>query len=670
MRPSDLALLRTPGVPTVSPDGRIAVVAVEWVDLEADEYRSQLWAVPVDGSAPARPLTSGQRDTDPAFSPDGRWLAYLHTEPGGHPQIQVLPAAGGAARRLTAHHLGAGAPVWAPDSRRVAYVARVPEPGRYGTVAGVDPAAEPPRLITTLRYRLDGVGFLRDRPSQVFVLDLPADFADDTAPLPEPVQVTRGGADCADVAWHPGGAELAFVSATHERADRDLVRDLHTVRPDGSALRRVTDSRAGCARPAYTPDGVSLVVTAIPDLGPEGLDFAARQAVPCRVPVDGGPLVPLLDPDRHHRGDRTPVTVLADGAVLVGVERQGAVDLLRVPLDGGAPEILVDGAFTVRGIAAAAGVVVATVAHDRSAGELLSITDGGRRLLTGFGRALGGTGRLHRMVERTATAPDGYPVHGWVTTPPGPGPHPVLLTVHGGPFHQHGWSLLDETQVLVSAGYAVVQCNPRGSSGYGAAHGRAIRGAWGGLDADDVLAFLDAALTDPALDGHRVGIMGASYGGYLTALLIGRTGRFAAAVVEGAFTDPVSFVGSADIGWYFADQYLGTDPDRLAAQSAIAHAGAISTPTLVIHAEEDWRTPLEQGQRLYVHLLRRGVPAELLLFPGEGHELSRTGRPRHRLARFEHILRWWARWLPTPQNGGDGNGDATTPSAARPPGTG
>src|SRR4051812_10922739 len=150
MRPIDLALLRTPGVPTVSPDGRIAVVAVSRLDLDADEYLSQLWAVPTDGSAPARAITTGHRDSAPAFSPDGRWLAYLSAEPKGRPQLHVLPAAGGAPRRLTEHPLGAGAPVWSPDSRRVAYTARVPEDGRYGTAEGVGPEAEPPRLITTL----------------------------------------------------------------------------------------------------------------------------------------------------------------------------------------------------------------------------------------------------------------------------------------------------------------------------------------------------------------------------------------------------------------------------------------------------------------------------------------------------------------------------------------
>jgi dipeptidyl aminopeptidase/acylaminoacyl peptidase len=657
MRPNDLALLRTPGVPTVSPDGRMAVVAVARPDLDADEYRSQLWAVPTDASAPARPLTSGHQDSAPAFSPDGRWLAYLSAEPGGKPQLHVLPTAGGAGRRLTDHHLGAGAPVWSPDSRRLAYTARVPEPGRYGTAEGVAPAAEPPRLITTLQYRRDGVGFLDDQRSQVFVLDLPEDFADDTLPAPEPVQVTTGDADSTDVTWRPDGGELAFVSARHPHADRDLVRDVYAVAPDGQGLRRVTGSTGDCAVPAYDATGRTIYVTAVPDLGPEGLDFVARQAVPCRVDAAGGVLEPLLDPEVDHRGDETPATVLADGALLVGVQRRGAVELLRVPLDGGAPESLVEGPFTVRSFAVGGGVVVAVVAHDRSAGELISITPGGRRLLTGFGRRLGETGRVHRTDEWTATAPDGYPVHGWVTTPSGPGPHPVLLSIHGGPFAQYGWTLFDETQTYVSAGYAVVQCNPRGSSGYGSAHGRAIRGAFGELDATDVLAFLDAALEDPRLDADRVGVMGGSYGGYLTTVLIGRTNRFAAAVSERAFLDPVSFVGSSDIGWSFPEQYLGADPARIAAQSALTGAPGITTPTLVIHSEEDWRCPLEQGARLYVELKRRGVPSELLLFPGEGHELSRSGRPRHRLARLEHVLRWWARWLPTPQNSGPGTAE-------------
>jgi dipeptidyl aminopeptidase/acylaminoacyl peptidase len=634
VRPDDLALLRTPGVPTVSPDGRMAVVAVGRPDLGDDAEGSRLWAVPTDGSAPARPLTPGPCDTDPVFSPDGRWLAYRGAEPGGSPQLHLLPTAGGAPRRLTDAPLGVVRPVWSPDSRRLAYTARVPEVDR----SGADRAAQPPRLVTTLRWQADGVGVVADRHSHVFVLDLPPDGEDDGTPLPPPRQVTVGAADDTDVTWSPDGAELAFVSARHARADRDLVRDVYAVPAAGGTLRRVTDGRADCSLPAYDPSGDRIWLTARLDLGRDGLDVVGRGATLCRVAVSGGTLEPVLDTVCTDRGDATPATVLAGGAAYLGVRRRGAVELLRVPLDGGPPEALVDGPFTVHGVAAAGGVVVATVGHDRSAGELIAVTPGRRRLLTGFGRALGATGRLHRSEERTAPAPDGAEVSGWVTFPDGPRPHPVLLSLHDGPHRQDGWSLSVDTQVLVSAGYAVVRCAPRGSSGYGQAHARAVRGAGGTVDADDVVAFLDAVLEDPGLDPERVGVMGSGYGGWLATVLTGQATRFAAAVVEGALTDPGGLVGSSDVGWWFVDQYLGADPP--------ARSAHLTTPTLVVHGEDDRRFPPEQGMRLYVELKRRGVPTELLLFPGEGSDLGRTGRPRHRQARLEHLLRWWARWLP------------------------
>ncbi|MCG2803316.1 MAG: prolyl oligopeptidase family serine peptidase [Cellulomonas sp.] len=222
--------------------------------------------------------------------------------------------------------------------------------------------------------------------------------------------------------------------------------------------------------------------------------------------------------------------------------------------------------------------------------------------------------------------------------------------IHGGPYAQFTCALFDEVQVLAGAGYAVVYGNPRGSSGAGRAHGRAIERRMGTVDTDDVLALLDEALVADDLDGTRVGVMGGSYGGYLSAWLTTRTGRFAAAIVERGFLDPVSFAGSSDIGWFFGLRYVGdhaTDPELVAAQSPMAHVGAVSTPTLVIHSEQDLRCPVEQGQRWFTELRRRGVDARLLLFPGEGHELSRSGRPRHRRARFEHVLAWWAEHLPT-----------------------
>jgi len=253
--------------------------------------------------------------------------------------------------------------------------------------------------------------------------------------------------------------------------------------------------------------------------------------------------------------------------------------------------------------------------------------------------------------ELTFASPDGYPVHGWLVMPEGSGPHPVLLNIHGGPFAQFTGALFDEAQVYAGAGYAVLMCNPRGSAGYGQAHGRSIKERMGTVDMQDVLAFLDGALEKfEELDGGALGIMGGSYGGYLTAWTISHDHRFKGAIVERGFLDPVSFTGSADIGWFFGGEYTGRSAEQMEAQSPMARIAEVRTPTLVIHSEEDLRCPVEQGQRYFTALKQQGVETAFLVFPGENHELSRSGTPHHRRQRFEQILQWWARHLPTATN--------------------
>ncbi len=196
-------------------------------------------------------------------------------------------------------------------------------------------------------------------------------------------------------------------------------------------------------------------------------------------------------------------------------------------------------------------------------------------------------------------------------------------------------------------------CNPRGSAGYGQAHGRAIKEKMGTLDMQDVLAFLDGALGKfEELDAGALGIMGGSYGGYLTAWTISHDHRFKAAIVERGFLDPVSFTGSSDIGWFFGGEYTGRSAEQMAAQSPMARVDQVRTPSLVIHSEEDLRCPVEQGQRYFTALKQLGVEAAFLVFPGENHELSRSGTPHHRKQRFDQILQWWSRYLPTAENPG------------------
>jgi len=654
LRADELELLHTLSPPTLHPDGDRAVVAVIRPDVAGNDYVGQLWSVPIAGGAPTR-LTRGHRDTAPRHSPDGQLLAFLRAGPdGGTAQLHVVAAAGGEPVALTHAPLGVAAPNWSPDSRRLTYQARCPEAGRYGTDTAIAAGAEPPRLITDLRYLEDGVGYVGDRRTQVFVVEVPDLLHGPVdAPIPASQQVTDGPYEAVAPVWSPAGDRLAFVSARHETRTVDLRVDVWTCAPDGADLVRVTPTSLAVEQVAWSADSAALWLLAS-DPGPDGREFIARHTGLFSLPAEGSaPPVRHTDADTVDLGEvGAHLTVTAE-AVVVQNRSRGAVELLRVA-PGTAPEPLLVGPYWVTGhdvVTTVSGpVIVASVLSADSPGELFLAGPDARRL-TDFGAQLREQVQVRPLHEVTVHADDGYPVHGWVVLPEGPGPHPVLLDIHGGPFTQYGWQLYDEAQVLAGAGYAVVLGNPRGSAGYGQKHGSCITGALGDRDTGDLLDLLDGVLADPALhlDAERMGVLGGSYGGYMTAWLLAHpraAGRFRGAVVERGFLDPVSFAGTSDIGWFFGHALVGEDPEQISAQSPMAVVNRVSTPTLVIHSEQDYRCSLEQGQRYFAALLRRGVPAELLVFPGESHGLTRTGQPRHRRQRFEHLLRWWAEHLP------------------------
>ncbi|MBP2477940.1 dipeptidyl aminopeptidase/acylaminoacyl peptidase [Crossiella equi] len=636
-----------PGVPTLHGDR--LVVAVTSPDVTADAYRGGLWEVPLHGGGPRR-ITHGLSDTQPKLSPDGRWLAFLRVAgtsgTAARPQLHVLPTAGGDAVKLTDLPLGAGVPAWAPDSASLAFTARVPEPGRHGTEEGVGPDAEAPRRITTLTYRLDAVGFLGDKPAQVHVVALPG--ADGV--VPETRCLTELPVDAGDPSFTGDGTHVLFT------AQRDLGTQgptFHTdvyavpvaggepvlvVRSEGTAEYPVADGdTVYFTGEAFTP---GRCVAVNPALWSAPLALSGQPGTPVRlteaetvaverapgppVPVEGGVLV----------------TVAVRGAVEVRLVPEGAKDtpLADLPLLAGA-------GAQVLGFTGHGGRVVAAVSTVTDPGELYLIGDE-PVVLSAFNA--GFRDRLRGWEEINTTAADGYPVHGWVLRPDGEGPHPVLLNIHGGPFRFYTQGFFDEAQVYARAGYAVVLGNPRGSASYGEAHGAALVGPGFGVEADtgDLLALLDAALAAPDLDAARVGVMGGSYGGFMTTWLAAHHGeRFVAAWSERAVNVWDSFEGSSDIGWWFGHAYY-TGERTEHEGSPLTHANKITIPVLIAHSEQDWRCPLEQAQRLFVALQRQGTPSELLIFPGEGHGLSREGRPRHRVQRFEAVLEWWDRHLP------------------------
>jgi dipeptidyl aminopeptidase/acylaminoacyl peptidase len=676
MVPDDIAALRQAGEPRVSPDGATVAFTVADPDVAANRYARRIWLAAAAGAGAgggaARPLTGPGAEFLPRWSPDGRVLAFAATDAdGGHPQVCALPVGGG--ERLVVCATGA-VPTeleWSPDGTMLAFVARDPDPAQYGADGTQREKDMPPRRITRLLYRYNGAGWTADRPGRVFVVP-----ADGSAP---PRAVTGGPFEASGLAWSPDSASIAFASGRHEAWDLDLAADLYTVPADGSREpEAVTGGGRGWSHPAWSPDGTALAAY----LNPTPLESPRHRQVAVIDLASGKDQVLTASLDRTCAPFGTMIApAWAGDRVLFGVEDGGNVHLYLVDADGaGAPELVAGGDRWITEWDWAGGTLAFVAATPVSMGELVArdldparpaggaaasgATSGGEpaeRTLTSVMAALTARVALGAPQRFTATSEGGAQVECWVIPPAGAVPgtrYPALLNVHGGPFTQYGNRLVDDFQLQAAAGFAVLYCNPRGSSGYTEAWGRAIRGpqaqsdpgtGWGAVDFADVMACVDAACARFGfIDPEKVGILGGSYGGFMTSWAIGHTGRFKAALSERACNNLLTMEHSADIAG-FIRSYVGTDhladPGSYLALSPVTYAADMTTPVLILHSEDDLRCPIAQAEELFVALRRLGRDPVMYRFPAENHELTRGGAPRHRIMRAGLVLDWFRQHL-------------------------
>jgi dipeptidyl aminopeptidase/acylaminoacyl peptidase len=641
MVPEDVYELTGAADPRLSPDGKTAAYVVWRIDKEANETRGAIWLAPVDGSSPPRQFTAGKSlDANPRWSPDGAQLAFTSKREGKSGQLYVIPVEGGEPRRLTELKEDVSQLAWSPDGSRIVFASRV----RDEAYEEEDEKKRPPRRVTRLQFKLDNEGWTVDRPLHLFVV--PADGSK------EPTQLTSG--DWEDVApsWSPDGTRIAFASARHEDWDVTPVNDLYMVSADGGEPVRITATDGGASSPSWSPDGTRIAYLHYPSVFDDPrhsqvavIDVASRERTVLTASLDRncGPYPEMREP------------IWMDDSVLFAAEDGGNVHLYLVLADGsGDPTLVVGGELVVTGYDAAAGQGVHTLTTPSALSELYF---GGRRL-TKVGEGFAGGRELSAPERFTAVSPDGSEVEAWVIRPAGfeeGKKYPMLLNVHGGPFTQYGNKFFDEFQVYSGAGYAVVYSNPRGSSGYSEEWGRAIRGpvgggpGWGTVDYEDVMAVTDEAVKRfDFIDPDRLGVLGGSYGGFMTSWIVGHNDRFQAAVSERAVNQWVSMWGSSDFGWDFKGyigSFLWEDFDAYVKMSPATYAKDITTPLLILHSENDLRCPIEQGEQLFTTLRMLKREVEFVRFPGESHELSRSGSPFHRVTRFQIILDWFERYL-------------------------
>ncbi|MDQ2688849.1 MAG: S9 family peptidase [Chloroflexota bacterium] len=637
----------------LAPDGSSVVYALRTV--RDDEYRSHLWTRPFGGGR-SRQLTRGRvRDASPTISPDGRWLAFVRTPAGvddATAQVWILPLDGGEPWQLTSLKHGVASVEWSPDGGRLALVAQA---GDHRFVVGDEKKGGTPtaRRITRLDFRDDETGHVVRR-AHLWVVPFRAGAT--------PRQLTSGDFDVMHPAWSPDGRRIAFAADRGPDATINPRLQLWSVATEESLPRvRELASLAGDADwPAWSPDGRRLAfigtdVDDPPDDVPPSLwvmDLPAgtprNLTADLDRPIGEWAWCDLLASEEALRPAWLDETSLA---VIVG--DRGRNLPYRVTLDGEvAPMVDPLLPIAASGLDVAGERVAISAAVDGRAGEVHAVEDGRLRPITREGSAWQRRFPPVELAELTLDGPAG-PIHAWLASPADAGRRrlPTILHVHGGPTGAWGPGGTLDSMALCAAGYRVLMPNIRGSATFGAEWVRALSARWGSVDAEDALAAVDGLVERGLADPKRLGVMGLSYGGFLTQWLVGVTDRFAAASSENGVANQASAWANSYFGVHYNRRAGLGDPlsdegmQRLWHSSPLRNAAKVRTPLLMLQAEEDHVCPPADNEQLFTALKVLGREVEYVLYPDEHHEMKSSGRPDRRVDRLERILAWFDRYV-------------------------
>jgi dipeptidyl aminopeptidase/acylaminoacyl peptidase len=646
--------------PRISPDGEKCVYSVQWVDQESEKKFSNFWMAEVNGVAPLQFTVGNHVDASPQWSPDGGVIAFLSNRGSSEKPAQLfrISPSGGEARQMCDFPGSIEKFLWSPDGSKILLVATKTDDDTLAREADEKKRklGVVSRTYDRVRFKYDGVGFLSHEVTHLWLLDT------ETGTLEQ----LTGHALYADKdpAWSPDGQRVIFVSNRSDRPDFHPANDdLYTIDLVSRELRKIITPIGLKQSPSFSPDGKWIAY-----FGVEGEYTWHETNHLWLIPADGSvPPVNLLRGTDYTCASSTlndtgsaeqmpPTWAPNSDVIYFQVDYHGSSKVMGVKITDGS-------LFDVIGEGGIAGSF-----HFSDDHAVMSFTYGDQRHLPEVYTQFCSTRSTHQISHQNDEflaeldlghteeiwfkGPDGNDLQGWVLYPPQFDPqkqYASILEIHGGPTAQYGNAFMHEFYTLAANDLVVYYTNPRGGTGYGDAHCKAIWGDWGNRDYADLMAWVDLIADKPFIDQRRMGVTGGSYGGYMTVWIIGHTNRFKAAVSQRCVSNLTSMWGSSDGNWVF-QQIFGNktpfeDVEVFWKHSPIAYIGNAKTPTLIIHSENDLRCPIEQSEQVFVALKYLDVPTEMLRFPDESHGLSRNGRTDRRVMRLKSMQRWFNQYL-------------------------
>lgn len=659
LTPEDINNLKTIDDVQVSPDGRWIAYVVATPEPMDHGYTRHVYVISTGGGDPIQ-LTRGGKDSSPRWSPDGKRLAFVSTR-NGAPQIYILPVngLGGEARQLTSNERGAVAPDWSPDGTQIAYLSRMnsAEMVKEDSDEEVSPPVDKlegkhrkersdedeknrfdPRIVERIPFR-QGTSFMDDRAAQVYVIGV-----DDEKP--EARRLTRSLTDNSAPHWSGDGKTIFVSRSTRPEADESFQYDnVYAIDATTGDETRFEDEKSWVIAPLPSPD--NQWVAAIRRESSRTYGFAELIV----YPRAGGE--PIVLNEKLDRTVATSMTWSPDSTLYVNIANQGDVEVYKADIEAREMSAVITGTMDAGALSVAVdGGIAFAGATPENPNELYYQAAGDRTpvQLTHINKWIDDVRVLPKQEIRYKGGDGETDIQGWYILPPDyeeGKSYPLALNIHGGP-HVH-WSASFESmwiewQTHAAAGYIAFYCNPRGSVGYGQAFMEAIVEDWGDLPMGDIMAGVDTLIDKGLVDASRMAVTGGSYGGYMTAWILGHSDRFATAVSQRGVYNLISFYGTSDVPVLITSEFNAEpweDPDKLWKHSPLAYAHNIKTPLLIIHSENDYRVPIEQGEQLFAIVRRSGGKVKMIRYPNEGHELSRIGDPHHRIHRLKSMIDWF-----------------------------